>query len=94
MLVLSRKVGDKITIGNNITVVVNRVDGNRVSLAIQAPSDVRIMRGELAKALAEFQPPMAEDDNHQVVTEKSETWTGTATPFGCDTMPSLPLLPR
>jgi carbon storage regulator len=64
MLVLSRKVGDKITIGDNITVVVNRVDGNRVSLAIQAPANVRIMRGELAKALAEFHPNVPNDEDH------------------------------
>lgn len=94
MLVLSRKVGDKITIGNNITVVVNRVDGNRVSLAIQAPADVRIMRGELAKALAEFKPPVVEDEDHRVVTEKSEAWTGSASPFGCDAMQPFPLVPR
>jgi len=94
MLVLSRKVGDKITIGNNITVVVNRVDGNRVSLAIQAPANVRIMRGELAKALAEFQPPVADEEDHHKVAEKSETWAGSTSPFGCDAMQPFPLVPR
>ena len=47
MLVLSRKVGERIVIGDNITVVVQRVSGGRVSLAIEAPQDVRILRGEL-----------------------------------------------
>lgn len=47
MLVLSRKVGEQIVIGGNIVVVVNRIEGNRVSLGIQAPSDVRIIREEL-----------------------------------------------
>jgi carbon storage regulator len=47
MLVLSRKIGEKLVIGDNITVVVSRVAGNRVTLGIQAPSDVRIVRGEL-----------------------------------------------
>jgi carbon storage regulator len=47
MLVLSRKVGERLVIGDNITVVVSRVAGNRVTLGIEAPSDVRIVRGEL-----------------------------------------------
>lgn len=50
MLVLSRKEGEKLIIGDNITVVVSRVAGNRVTLGIEAPADVRIIRGEL-KAL-------------------------------------------
>lgn len=47
MLVLSRKVGEKVVIGDNITVVISRVAGNRVTIGIEAPPDVRIMRGEL-----------------------------------------------
>src|SRR5688572_17213014 len=47
MLVLSRKVNEKLVIGDNITVVVSRVAGNRVTLGIEAPHDVRIVRGEL-----------------------------------------------
>lgn len=47
MLVLSRKEGEKLIIGDNITVVVSRVAGNRVTLGIEAPADVRIIRGEL-----------------------------------------------
>jgi carbon storage regulator len=48
MLVLSRKVGERIQIGDNITLVVSRVIGNRVTIGIEAPSDVRIVRSELA----------------------------------------------
>ena len=47
MLVLSRKVGEKIMIGNQIEVVIQRVAGGRVTLASDAPRDVRILRGEL-----------------------------------------------
>lgn len=47
MLVLSRKAGEKIHIGDNITVEIRRVAGNRVALAFDAPADVRILRGEL-----------------------------------------------
>jgi len=48
MLVLSRKVGEKIVIGNNITIVVQRIGKGRVALAIEAPQEVTVLRGELA----------------------------------------------
>ena len=47
MLVLSRKVGEAIHIGEQITVVVSRIDGNRVRLAFTAPREVHIVRSEL-----------------------------------------------
>ena len=48
MLVLSRKAGESVTFPwQQITVVVNRITGNRVSLAISAPEGVAILRGEL-----------------------------------------------
>ena len=47
MLILSRKVGEKIVIGDGITVVVSRVSGDRVTLGFEAPPEVRILRGEL-----------------------------------------------
>jgi carbon storage regulator len=48
MLVLSRKVGEKIVIGDNITVTLVRLAGNRVAIGVDAPDRVRVMRGELA----------------------------------------------
>jgi carbon storage regulator len=47
MLVLSRKVGERVVIDGRVTVVVTRVVGNRVTLGIDAPSDVHVLRGEL-----------------------------------------------
>lgn len=49
MLVLSRKVGEKIYINDSIAVTVVRLDGNRVSLGFEAPDNVRIMRSELRR---------------------------------------------
>lgn len=48
MLVLSRKVGERLVIGDDIVLIVNKIAGNRVTLAIEAPNEVRIVRGELA----------------------------------------------
>lgn len=53
MLVLSRKIGQRIVIGDNITIIVNRIAGNRVSIGIEAPEEVHIIRGELQKLLKE-----------------------------------------
>ena len=47
MLVLSRKEGERIVIGDNITLVISRVSGNRVTVGIEAPRDVKVVRGEL-----------------------------------------------
>jgi carbon storage regulator len=52
MLVLSRKVGDKLVIDGNITVEVVKISGNRISLGIVAPSNVKILRGELTEPKA------------------------------------------
>jgi len=51
MLVLSRKQGEQIRIGDNIVITVQRLSGNRVSLGIEAPADCKIMRGELESIL-------------------------------------------
>ena len=49
MLVLSRKVGDKLVIDGNITVEIVKIQGNRITLGIAAPADVKILRDELTQ---------------------------------------------
>ncbi len=49
MLVLSRKVGEKLVIGDNIVVEVVRIRGNRITLGLVAPQDVKIVRDELKR---------------------------------------------
>jgi carbon storage regulator len=48
MLVLSRKPGEKVIIGNGITVTLVEIQGQRVRLAFEAPDEVPIWRAELA----------------------------------------------
>ena len=50
MLILQRKAGESLVIGEDITVRVMSVDGVRVRLAITAPEDVSILRSELITA--------------------------------------------
>jgi carbon storage regulator len=47
MLVLSRKPGEEILIGDNVRLVVHSIRGNRVRLGIAAPEGVPIARAEL-----------------------------------------------
>lgn len=54
MLVLSRKVGERIHVGDDITLEIRRIAGNRVTLALEAPRNVRILRGELEQTAREF----------------------------------------
>jgi len=59
VLVLSRKVGQHLVIGGGIVVVVKRIAGHRVTLGIEAPGTVKIIRGELPVF------GTAEDETHQ-----------------------------
>jgi carbon storage regulator len=47
MLVLSRKPGERILIGDNITVTIVRIGPNNVRLGIDAPREMNIVREEL-----------------------------------------------
>jgi carbon storage regulator len=51
MLVLSRKVGERILIGENISVTVVRITGGGVRLGVEAPSDMAVIRQELKDRL-------------------------------------------
>ena len=47
MLVLSRKAGETIWIGEDIEIVISEVKGEQVKIAIKAPRSIDIIRGEL-----------------------------------------------
>ena len=47
MLILARKTGESIKIGDNITLEVISVAGNTVKIGIEAPKEVGILRKEL-----------------------------------------------
>jgi carbon storage regulator CsrA len=53
MLVLTRKLQQQIKIGDRITVTILRVKGHTVRIGIDAPREVRVVRGEL--------PPKGDD---------------------------------
>jgi len=63
MLVLSRKLGEKIVIGDNIVVTVVKIDRNQIRIGIEAPHEVPVYREEISpprppKAIVEEQEPV------------------------------------
>ncbi len=61
MLVLSRKIGEKVVIGDEIVLVVKRILGQRVTFGIEAPENVRIVRAELPRFHAAAAEPVPDD---------------------------------
>ena len=53
MLVISRKIGQQIMIGQDITIKIVDVQGENVRIAIEAPKEIKIYRGEIYKAIVE-----------------------------------------
>jgi carbon storage regulator len=47
MLVLSRRIGEKIQIGDDVVVSVVKIQGGQVRLGVEAPREVPVIRGEL-----------------------------------------------
>ena len=74
MLVLTRKQNEEIQIGDDIRLTVLRIKGNTVRLGIQAPPEVRVVRGELPpRETVKQMTVMVTDTKTGKVTEQ---WSG------------------
>lgn len=49
MLVLSRKEREVIKVGDSITIAVIKISDHSISIGVEAPKNVKILRGELTK---------------------------------------------
>lgn len=83
MLILQRKAGESLLIGEKIEVSVLSVEAGRVRLAIEAPRDVPILRSELKnaaevnrEAAGEELPPLALLDVLRDAAEPKDTEAG------------------
>ncbi len=52
MLVLTRKVGESLLIGDNIEVRITQIRGGQVRVSVVAPKSVKVVRGELERRVA------------------------------------------
>ena len=59
MLILTRRVGETVMIGNNVTVTVLGVKGNQVRVGVNAPKDVAVHREEIYERIKREQDPDA-----------------------------------
>lgn len=51
MLILSRKMNEKITIGDQITVTIIEIRGDQVKIGVEAPKNVKVFRQEIFNAI-------------------------------------------
>lgn len=63
MLILTRRVGESLVIGDSIRIVVCEIKGNQVRIGIQAPRDTTVDRAEVhARKQGEHQRRLSQDD--------------------------------
>jgi carbon storage regulator len=55
MLILTRRIGETLMIGDKVTVTVLGVKGNQVRLGVNAPKDVAVHREEIFERIAQEQ---------------------------------------
>ncbi len=61
MLILTRRVGESLVIGDSVAVTVLAIKGNQVRLGVKAPREVAVHREEVhARIQAEGEPPISE----------------------------------
>ena len=59
MLILTRRVGETLVIGDNVTVTVLGVKGNQVRVGVNAPKDVSVHREEIYDRIQREKDPQA-----------------------------------
>lgn len=63
MLILTRRVGETLMIGDSVTVTVLGVKGNQVRIGITAPKDVAVHREEIFQKIGKDAAGQAADDD-------------------------------
>ena len=62
MLILTRRVGESLMIGDDVTITVLGVKGNQVRVGVDAPRDVAVHREEIFNRIQDGESPPESDD--------------------------------
>ena len=73
MLVLTRKLGESIVIGNNVRVTILEMQGKQIRLGIEAPSEVPVHRGEVYERI-EAENRLAAQAAHTPLKGLAQAW--------------------
>jgi carbon storage regulator len=74
MLILTRKSGESIYIGDNIKITVIEVKGPQTRIGVDAPAELRIFREEIYKQILEENKSAAEFQSVKEVDNFSDNW--------------------
>ena len=72
MLVISRKINEKIKIGDDIEITIVSMDKNQVRIGINAPKNVTILRSELIEQITEENKKAAKEIDLNAIMDISE----------------------
>lgn len=56
MLILTRKVGERLAIGDDVTITILGLKGNQIRIGINAPRDVAVHREEIKRRIDQAKP--------------------------------------
>ena len=76
MLILTRRPGESIFIGNDIKVRILEIKGNQIRVGIDAPQSMRILREEIYQQILEETHSAAEAPSEAGLEGLSEAWLG------------------
>ena len=69
MLILTRRVGETVMIGNDVTVTILGVKGNQVRVGINAPKNVAVHREEIYERIKREQQGVSQGEAHRESSE-------------------------